>query len=87
MELLAVAPGKNTFVGWFGGRLFNSAHYAELASMNSLVGRFTGHLANKIIIFANEATWGGDKQSEGVLKALITDKIRFIEHKGKAGSL
>ena len=76
--------GKNTFVGWFG-RLFNSAHYAELASMNSLVGRFTGHLANKIIIFANEATWGGDKQSEGVLKALITDKIRFIEHKGKDG--
>ena len=76
--------GKNTFVGWFG-RLFNSAHYAELASMNSLVGRFTGHLANKIIIFANEATWGGDKQSEGVLKALITDKNRYIEYKGKDG--
>lgn len=76
--------GKNTFVKWFG-KLFNCAHYAELASINSLVGRFTGHLANKIIIYANEATWGGDKQSEGVLKALITDPEKFVEYKGKDG--
>lgn len=76
--------GKNTFAKWFG-KLFHSAHYGELASLNSLVGRFTGHLANKIIIYANEATWGGDKQSEGVLKALITDPEKFVEYKGKDG--
>jgi hypothetical protein len=44
-------------------------HYAPLASL----GRFNSHLKNAILIFADEAIWGGNKREVGALKALITE--------------
>lgn len=73
--------GKNTLVDFFGG-LFGPRHFTTLTSQEQLTGRFNGHLAAKVIVFANEAVWGGNKTAEGRLKAMITDPIETVERKG-----
>lgn len=73
--------GKNTFVEVIG-KLVGS-HYIALTSLQQVVGRFSGHLADTLLVFANEAIWGGDKAAEGTLKAMVTDSISNIEAKGK----
>lgn len=64
------------------GKLFGQ-HYLMLTRIEQLTGRFTGHLKDVLLICANEAVWGGDKQGEGALKSLITDPLCPIESKGK----
>lgn len=73
--------GKNTFVEVIGKLV--GAHYIALTSLQQVVGRFSGHLADTLLVFANEAIWGGDKTAEGTLKAMVTDPISCIEAKGK----
>lgn len=73
--------GKNRFAEALG-RLVG-AHFIQLNSINQVAGRFSGHLADALLVFANEAIWGGDKQAEGALKAMITDPYSAIEAKGK----
>lgn len=64
------------------GRLVEP-HYIALTGMEQLVGRFTGHLKDKLLVYANEATWGGNKSAEGALKAMITDPDSSVEQKFK----
>lgn len=71
--------GKNTFVAPLAKLI--GAHYLELSHVDQLVGRFSGHMADKLLVFANEALWGGDKSSEGTFKALVTDKEGQVEAK------
>lgn len=73
--------GKNTFVG-AAGRLVGQ-HFLELVNMNQLAGRFNSHLKDALLVHANEAVWGGDKQSVGAIKAMITDPITAVEQKGR----
>lgn len=73
--------GKNRFAEALG-RLVG-AHFIQLSSLNQVTGRFSGHLADALLVFANEAIWGGDKTAEGALKAMITDPYSAIEAKGK----
>lgn len=73
--------GKNRFAEALG-RLVG-AHFIQLSSLNQVAGRFSGHLADALLVFANEAIWGGDKTAEGALKAMITDPYSAIEAKGK----
>jgi hypothetical protein len=68
-----ITPLQNIFGGNFG----------VYTNMERLLGNFNADLMNKVIIYANEATWGGNKTKEGVLKALVTDKAWDIEMKGK----
>lgn len=75
--------GKGTLVEPIG-TLFGS-HYAPLASLDKILGRFNSHLKNAVLIYADEAIWGGNKKEIGLLKALITEKKLFIEGKGKDG--
>ena len=35
-----------------------------------------------LLLFIDEMSWGGDKKSDGILKALITEKTHKIERKG-----
>ena len=58
-------------------------HFIETSGAEQITGRFNAHLINKLLIHANESTWGGNKQSEGALKTLITENKRAIEQKGK----
>ncbi len=64
------------------GRLVEP-HYIALSGIEQLVGRFTGHLKDVLLVYANEATWGGNKSAEGALKAMITDPDSSIEQKFK----
>lgn len=56
-------------------------HGLVIANMGDITGPFSDHLATSIFTFLNEAVWGGDKQGEGVLKALITDEKRIFNKK------
>jgi hypothetical protein len=49
--------GKGTFVAAIGKLLGH--HYAPLCNLDQILGRFNHHLKNAILIFADEAIWGG----------------------------
>jgi Family of unknown function (DUF5906) len=72
---------KNTMARLFG-ELFGE-HYILVEDAKHLLGKFNAHLANKVIVFADESFWGGNKADEGLLKGLITNEKRILEHKGK----
>lgn len=61
--------------------LFGS-HAIAVSQPAHFVGRFNAHMTDKVLVFADEAIWGGDKRAEGELKHMITDEYRTIEPKG-----
>jgi phage/plasmid primase-like uncharacterized protein len=73
--------GKTFFVDIIGRLL--GPHYLMLSRMDQVTGKFTGHLKDALLVYANEAIWGGDKQGEGALKSMITDDQCTVEAKGK----
>lgn len=73
--------GKGIFVGGIGSLL--GQHYVHVQHTRHLVGNFNAHLKDTLLVFADEVTWGGDRQAEGVLKAMVTEKQLTIESKGK----
>ncbi len=72
--------GKNTFAETLG-HIVNAAHFVQLSNMEHLTGKFSAHRAGALLILANEASWGGDRHSEGALKALITEQDAMMEAK------
>lgn len=74
--------GKNTFIDPLRD-IVGREHFLMLTSLNQITGRFSGHLANALLVFCNESVWGGDKSAQGVLKSMITDDMQPIEHKGR----
>lgn len=72
--------GKGIFADLFGNLL--GEHYMPVHSTSQVAGRFNSHLTNKVLVFIDEAFWGGDKKSEGVLKSLVTEPQIAIEQKG-----
>jgi len=73
--------GKNALINCVGNLLGN--HYLLTSNRRYLVGQFNGHMENLILFALDEAFWSGDKQSEGILKNLISGNHHNIEHKGK----
>lgn len=74
--------GKNTFVEPLAD-IVGASHFLMLTSLNQVAGRFSGHLANALLILANESVWGGDKSVAGTLKSMITERIQPLEKKGQ----
>lgn len=72
--------GKGAFVTEFG-ELFGP-HFKQLSHSKQLTGHFNSHLGDALVVFADEAFWGGHKDQEGVLKALITEERLMVEPKG-----
>ena len=72
--------GKSIFVRAFGS-LFGD-HFLHLSNSEQLVGKFNAHLAGRVVVFADEAYWAGDKRAESSLKRLITEPTLMIERKG-----
>ena len=72
--------GKGQFVELLS-RIFGS-HFLSVHSSKHLVGSFNRHLMDLLFLYADEAVWGGDKQGESSLKALITEDAVMIEPKG-----
>lgn len=73
--------GKGVVATEFG-KLFGK-HFKHLAHGKHLTGNFNNHLKDALFVFADEAFWGGKKESEGALKALITEERLTIEGKGQ----
>ncbi len=72
--------GKSVFVEAFG-KLFGR-HFISVSSRNHISGQFNAHLSAKVILFADEAVWGGNKTDIGVLKHLVTQRTIAVTPKG-----
>ena len=72
--------GKGCSIQPFG-RLFGR-HFASLNTRESFMGRFNAHMQDKMVMFADEVFWSGDKSQEGALKTMITEHRRPYEAKG-----
>ncbi|MBJ23975.1 MAG: hypothetical protein CMB64_04825 [Euryarchaeota archaeon] len=72
--------GKSMIVDAIG-KIFEE-YYIHLCEMMDLTGRFNSLLANGLLIFADEAFWGGNKADSGKLKGMITEKQIRCEQKG-----
>lgn len=73
--------GKNALIERVGHLL--GRHFMVTSKRRHMVGQFNGHLESCLCLTLDEAFWSGDKESEGVLKDLITGHKHTIEHKGK----
>lgn len=71
--------GKGTFVRAFK-RIFGR-HFAHLDRVEDLVN-FNALISGKVIVFADEAFWAGDKREIGALKRIITEPTLRITRKG-----
>jgi hypothetical protein len=72
--------GKGVAIEQFG-KLFGP-HFLRVTQARHLTGNFNAHLQNVVVLYGNEAFFAGDKQHEGALKALITERTLTIEPKG-----
>jgi hypothetical protein len=72
--------GKGMFVRNYGA-LFGR-HFVHISKPEQITGKFNAAVSGKIIIFADEAFFAGDKRDLGALKVLITEPSLAIERKG-----
>lgn len=72
--------GKGTFAQMLG-RCFGT-HFKHVTDEEHLVGRFNGHLADAVLVFADEAVFGGNRKVAGKIKGLVTEKVITSERKG-----
>lgn len=70
-----------TKVGEVIGRLFPSS-YMLVDSPRYLFGNFNAHMANCLLLQADEGFWAGDHEAAGQLKGIVTRKTHPIEKKG-----
>jgi hypothetical protein len=56
-------------------------HGIPVSNAKYLISNFNAHLRDCVALFADEAFYAGDKQHEGILKALITEPLLAIEPK------
>ncbi|HAV1338029.1 TPA: hypothetical protein JG819_004693 [Vibrio parahaemolyticus] len=71
--------GKST-VGQLLHRIFGH-HWFQVQSVEQLVGKFNSAIANKVVIIAEEAFWGGSQKDAGKLRTIITDPMISVEGK------
>ena len=72
--------GKTTFAEILGHLL--GRHYICETNMEHVIGKFNASMADKVLIFCDEAIWGGERSKVGALKTFITSPTIQIEHKG-----
>lgn len=71
--------GKSKVFDWLRRAIGCAA--LKVSAARHLTGNFNAHLDGKVLLVCEEAFWGGDKQSAGVLKDLITSETLQIEGK------
>jgi hypothetical protein len=72
--------GKGT-LGNFIKKLYGQ-HGLQVTNPKHLTGNFNAHMADCCFMFADEVIFAGDKQTENILKGLITEDTMMIERKG-----
>lgn len=71
--------GKGLLMQYLGKML--GSHYKAVTGMKHLVGQFSGHLEDAVLVFADEVAWDGSKADAGTLKGMITEPTRMLERK------
>jgi hypothetical protein len=71
--------GKGQFAQYV--RAVFAPYTSHLISPDLLIGRFNDHFSAKLIIYADEASWPGDRRGIGKLKGLITEQRILVERK------
>jgi hypothetical protein len=59
-------------------------YYMQTADTDKIVGKFNNHIATKLLCYANESFFIGDKRVIGKLKNFISEKVMTYEIKGGA---
>jgi phage/plasmid-associated DNA primase len=72
--------GKGVFVDFLGS-LFGE-HYLAVSDSNTLSGRFNSQLEKTLLMFCDEAIFGGDRPTLNKMKALVTESVLNVEGKG-----
>ena len=62
--------------------IIGKRHSLKISQRNQLVGRFNSHLANKLLVVAEEVTWGGNREMEATLRDFVTAPQLPVEGKG-----
>jgi len=73
--------GKGFFVTNLGQIVGN--HFLHITNQRQLTGRFNQHLKDALLVFVDEGIWAGNREAEGILKAMITEDVLMVEPKGK----
>ena len=77
----AQGVGKSRFAEYVGSLL--GRHFRTVTHGRHIHGNFNSHLKDSLMLFGDEAVWGGDRSTESILKQLITEPNMIIEMKGK----
>lgn len=77
----AQGVGKSCFAEYVGSLL--GRHFRTVTHGRHIHGNFNSHLKDTLMLFGDEAVWGGDRRTESILKQLITEPNMIIEMKGK----
>lgn len=73
--------GKGIFNNFFGNKILGSKYYVSLERMSAATGRFNNTLENKLFVNLNEVEMKDTMESQGLLKAYITDDTFQLERK------
>jgi hypothetical protein len=73
--------GKGHFAHLMLGALFHRQQYLHIIGAGMLTGTFNEHLSGKVLVYADESTWGGDTKAANKLKGLVTESTVPIERK------
>lgn len=73
--------GKSSVITHIGRAIFGDYFY-QVTDNEDLTGRFANSMADKLLVFLDEALWGGNKKDAGKVKALLTEKTVRVEFKG-----
>ena len=77
----AQGVGKSRFADYVGSLL--GRHFRPVAHGHHIHGNFNSHLKDTLLLFGDEAVWGGDKSTESILKQMISEPTMIVEMKGK----
>ena len=77
----AQGVGKSRFAEYIGSLL--GRHFRTVSHGRHIHGNFNGHLKDTLLLFGDEAVWGGDKSTESILKQMISEPTMIVEMKGK----
>jgi hypothetical protein len=80
---LALGSGQGTGKGAIARYLrpVFGRHFLQLAGSDLLLGRFNDFIAGKLLVYADEAAWPGDKRGVDKLKSYITEERVSVDRK------
>jgi hypothetical protein len=82
LVLVQIPGAGKSVVGDVMRKVLGPVLSVKFAHPDQLVGRFNGHLEQRLFILAEEAVWAGNRQAFSVLKDLITADSMSYENKG-----